>query len=58
MLKKNGIEYDARKKVIYCNGPRDVDFELDYEGASDLAGPNYTGQNAVDSFYKIIIASL
>ncbi len=50
-LTENGMEYNARKKIISCKGPREVDFGLVYEGASDQAGPNYTGQEAVDSYY-------
>lgn len=50
-LSENGVEYNIRKRVIVCKGPREVDFGLRYEGASDQAGPNYTGQEAVDSYY-------
>lgn len=50
-IKEYGIEYDPRKKILSCKGPRVVDFGLRYEGASDQAGPNYTGQEAVDSYY-------
>ena len=50
-LRENGMEYDARKKIISCKGPREADFGWRYEGASDQAGPNYTGQEAVDSYY-------
>ena len=54
VLKKfrdNGQEYNARKRMLFCKGPWKLDFGLRYEGASDKAGPNYTGQEAVDSFY-------
>jgi hypothetical protein len=36
-------------------------FELEYLGADDCAGANYTGQAAVNSFYKnrsIMISSI
>lgn len=50
-LKENGIEYDARKKILSCKGSREVNFGWGYEGANDQAGPNYTGQEAVDAYY-------
>jgi len=57
-LSKQGIEYNSRKRVLVCKGPREVDFGLRYQGASDQAGPNYTGLEAVDSYYtKVIIAT-
>jgi len=51
-LRRNGIEYDSRLRVIRCTGPREIDFGLRYLGADDTAGPNYTGQAAVDSYYE------
>jgi hypothetical protein len=32
-------------------GPREVEFGLQYLGADDTAGPNYTGQPAVAAYY-------
>lgn len=49
-----GIEYHPRKRILTCKGPREVDFGVRYEGASDQAGPNYTGQEAVDSYYQLV----
>lgn len=49
-----GIEYHPRKRILTCKGPREVDFGVRYEGASDQVGPNYTGQEAVDSYYQLL----
>jgi SAM-dependent methyltransferase len=50
-LRKNGLDYDSRKKLLRC--PRHVvpQFPFRYLGADDEAGPNYTKQPAVDSYY-------
>ena len=50
-LKEQGVAYNVRRKTIVCNGRKQIDFSLVYQGASDLAGPNYTGQEAVNSYY-------
>lgn len=50
-LKDSKVTYNGRKKVVSCTGPRDIDFGLKYQGADESAGPNYTGQEAVDSYY-------
>lgn len=47
------IKYDARKKLLYCEGTRKISLGLMYQGADDKAGPNYTGQGAVDSYYAM-----
>ncbi len=52
-LNEHGMEYSIRNRVLVCKGPREVDFGLRYQGASDQAGPNYTGQEAVDSYYVL-----
>jgi SAM-dependent methyltransferase len=51
-LRESGFEYDARKKLVTCVGPRFVTFPFRYLGADNQAGPNYTGQAAVDSYYE------
>lgn len=52
-LRDNGIEYDSRARLIRCTGKGKVSsFRLHYEGADDRAGPNYSGQPAVDSYYS------
>ena len=50
-LRRVGIEYDRRKRLLTCRGRRDVSLPFRYLGADDGAGPNYTGQPAVDSYY-------
>jgi SAM-dependent methyltransferase len=51
MLRAAGWEYDARRKRVRCVGPRGLEFAALYLGADDTAGPNYTGQPAVTSYY-------
>ena len=51
-LRKSGLEYQARKKLLTCNGHRANSFPFRFLGADDEAGPNYTGQPAVDSYYE------
>lgn len=51
ILRAAGWEYDARRKRVRCVGPRVLEFTGTYLGADDTAGPNYTGQPAVNSSY-------
>jgi len=51
-LRGNGLIYNARHHRITCRGHRDIVLPLDYIGADDQAGPNYTGQPAVNSHYR------
>lgn len=51
MLRTSGWEYDARRKRVRCVGPRGLELPSAYKGADDTAGPNYTGQPAVTSYY-------
>ncbi|MFC4072898.1 class I SAM-dependent methyltransferase [Actinoplanes subglobosus] len=51
-LRAAGVDYDGRRKRITCTGPRDLDLPYRYRGADDRAGPNYTGQPAVNSYYE------
>ena len=51
-LRKAGFEYDYRRKLLSCYGRREVELPFRYLGADDQAGPNYTGQPAVNSWYK------
>ncbi|MFC0437503.1 trans-aconitate 2-methyltransferase [Kutzneria buriramensis] len=50
-LRANGFEYDGRRRRITCRGRRAVRLPFRYRGADDRAGPNYTGQSAVNSYY-------
>ncbi|MBP2329825.1 ubiquinone/menaquinone biosynthesis C-methylase UbiE [Kibdelosporangium banguiense] len=51
VLRQNGVHYDGRNKRIRITGP--VGFGLRYLGADKDAGPNYTGQPAVHSYYGV-----
>jgi SAM-dependent methyltransferase len=51
-LRKNGVDYSSRKHLLTCHGKRVFDLSYEYLGADDKAGPNYTGQAAVDSHYS------
>ena len=53
-LRRAGLEYDRRKRRVVCRGRRAVDLPYRYLGADDRAGPNHTGQPAVNSHYEII----
>ncbi|AMV38378.1 class I SAM-dependent methyltransferase [Planctomyces sp. SH-PL62] len=52
-LRRGGLEYDRRRRLVSCRGGRAVDLPYRYLGADDRAGPNYTGQPAVDSYYAM-----
>jgi len=52
-FKENDIQYNGKTRVLHCKGPRNIDFGIKYLGADDKAGPNYTGQEAVASFYSL-----
>lgn len=47
----HNLEYNVRRKLLKCIGPRHIHLQLQYEGADDQTGPNYTGQEAVTSYY-------
>jgi SAM-dependent methyltransferase len=50
-LRRAGLEYDRRRRLVVCRGRRVVALPHRYLGADDRAGPNYTGQPAVNSYY-------
>lgn len=50
-LRAAGLSYDARRHRITCDGRRSLVFPATYCGADDAAGPGYTGQPAVHSYY-------
>lgn len=52
LLREAGVAYDARRRIVTRTGPAVLDLPLEYVGADDQAGPNYTGQPAVDSYYR------
>jgi len=53
LFKKNKIHYDHKKKLISIFGPQKIKTNLRYLGADDKAGPNYTGQPVVNSYYEL-----
>ncbi|MDB5336576.1 MAG: Methyltransferase domain protein [Planctomycetaceae bacterium] len=55
-LRKCGLVYDATRKRVFCHGRRQIELPFRYLGSDDQAGPNYTGQPAVDSYYELLIA--
>jgi SAM-dependent methyltransferase len=54
LFASSGIAYDRRKRLLTIEGRRDVRFPFAYLGADDAAGPNSTGQAAVDSRYQAV----
>jgi SAM-dependent methyltransferase len=51
-LRRAGFVVDARRHRVSCRGRREVRLPFRYLGADDGAGPNVTGQPAVDSYYE------
>lgn len=51
-LRAAGLYYDPRRRRVTCTGPRELILPYTYLGADDHAGPNYTGQPAVNSHYR------
>ncbi|HYQ66481.1 class I SAM-dependent methyltransferase [Actinophytocola sp.] len=51
-LRAAGFSYDGRTHRVSRRGPGAVEFAFHYLGADDRAGPNYTGQPAVHSYYR------
>lgn len=51
-FRNNGFVFNKRKHLLSLQGNRLFDLPFEYLGADDKAGPNYTGQPAVDSYYK------
>ncbi len=50
-LRDAGFVYDSRKNRVSSTGGRSG-LPFTYLGANDQAGPNYTGQPAVHSYYE------
>ena len=51
-LRRAGLDYDRRRRLVTCRGRRVDRLPYRYLGADDRAGPNATGQPAVDSYYE------
>lgn len=48
-----GWDYHAKRRLLTMSGQREWPLRWAYLGADDQAGPNYTGQEAVHSYYRI-----
>jgi ubiquinone/menaquinone biosynthesis C-methylase UbiE len=53
-FREQNIEFHSHFHRLQCRGPRDLLPAFRWLGANDQAGPNYTGQSAVDSIYEPI----
>lgn len=53
-LRRYGFEYDSSKHLLTRNRRREFNLNYKFIGADDKAGANYTGQAAVDSYYRKI----
>jgi SAM-dependent methyltransferase len=51
-LRRAGLDYDSRNKLLRCHRRSEIRLPFRYCGADDQAGPNYTKQPAVDSYYR------
>jgi SAM-dependent methyltransferase len=54
LLKATGLKYTKINKLIQLENHKELAFSLTYLGADDTVGANYTGQAAVNSFYKLL----
>lgn len=52
LFKNKSINYNIRSKVIQFNKIKDLKFDINYLGADDKYGPNYSGQDSVKSYYN------
>ncbi len=53
-LLAEGFSYDARRRLLSAVGPLRHNTPFIFVGADPNAGPNYSGQEAVDSYYRAI----
>jgi hypothetical protein len=53
-LRRVGLGYDRRRRLVTCRGRKAIELPYCYLGADDQAGANYTGQPAVDSYYEVV----
>src|SRR4051794_8967382 len=51
------LEYERKRRLVICRGKMTIGLPYRYLGADAQAGPNYTGQPAVDSFYEAVRCS-
>ena len=53
MFKEASVHYHSRSRLVTAQGKKELSPGLVYEGADDQAGKNYTGQEAVHSYYRL-----
>jgi RimJ/RimL family protein N-acetyltransferase/SAM-dependent methyltransferase len=51
-LQQQGLDYNKWKHLLACRGKKEIRLNYKYIGADDRAGPNYTNQEVVDSYYR------
>ena len=51
-LRKEGFSFSALQHLLQSDSIRNVKLPFEYLGADPEAGPNYTGQPAVNSWYR------
>jgi hypothetical protein len=51
-FREHGLIYNSRKHLLSCVGTKSLSLGYRYLGADDRAGPNYSGQEAVNSYYE------
>lgn len=47
-----GFKYNSRSHLLHMEGAKYFEIPFQYLGADDTAGPNYTGMEVVNSYYK------
>jgi SAM-dependent methyltransferase len=51
-LRDAGLLYDSRRRITRCEGRTEITMPWHFRGSDDKAGPNFTGQPAVNSWYE------
>ncbi|QDS97007.1 class I SAM-dependent methyltransferase [Adhaeretor mobilis] len=51
-LRQADFEFSSQHHLLKCYGRQKQRMPFQYVGADDQAGPNYTGQAVVDSYYR------
>jgi SAM-dependent methyltransferase len=54
LLREHGLDFSPRRGVLRAKGCRDFTLSCHYLGADANAGPNRTGQDAVNSHYEFL----
>ncbi|MCP4352585.1 MAG: class I SAM-dependent methyltransferase [Desulfobacterales bacterium] len=53
IFRESGIDYNRTKHILCFLGKKNIKIPYHYIGSDDQAGPNYTGQPAVHSYYRL-----